>query len=195
MTRGNIIFLNGTSSSGKTSLTKKLQEILEEPYFHLSLDVYENMAPEKHLKQNYWNTLRKGASGMHNSISAFSDAGLNVIVDHVILEIPENEGWLDECVNKLYTYPVLFVQVNCPLDELERREIARGDRNIGQAKFQLERTYGHEIYDLEVNTFENTLEECAQLIIKNLIAVMETSAFRRIYDRNRNLKASQEDVL
>ena len=36
MALGKIIFLNGVSSSGKTSLTKELQEILEEPYFHLS---------------------------------------------------------------------------------------------------------------------------------------------------------------
>lgn len=34
--KGKIILLNGVSSAGKTSLAKKLQEVLDEPYFHLA---------------------------------------------------------------------------------------------------------------------------------------------------------------
>lgn len=181
MTKGHIIFLNGTSSSGKTSLTKKLQEMLVEPFFHFSLDTFEDMAPKKHLKQDFWATLRMSVSGMHKSIAAFSESGLNVIVDHVILDIPEMEGWLDECVTHMHALPVLFVQVNCPLVELERREKERGDRDIGQAKSQLEQIYGREIYDLEVNTYENSLEECAQQIIDNLQVLIDTNAFNRMY--------------
>lgn len=69
---------------------------------------------------------------MHKSIKTFSDEGLNVIVDHVILDIPEEKGWLEECVKILWNYPVVFVRVNCPLHKLERRERARGDRDLGQ---------------------------------------------------------------
>lgn len=183
MNKGHIIFLNGTSSSGKTSLTKKLQALSEELFFHLSLDVYENMASEKHLDNNYWNTLRGCASAMHNSIKTFSDIGLNVIVDHVILDIPEEEGWLEECVDLLSEYPVVFVRVNCPVHELERRERNRGDRDIGQAKWQSERIHGHGIYDIEVNTYENTIEECATQIIKCVLPVNNSSAFKRLNDR------------
>ena len=42
---------------------------------------------------------------------------------------------------------ITFVKVNCPLHELERREIERGDRNIGQAKFQLSIMDYYAIYD------------------------------------------------
>ncbi|GIP29399.1 hypothetical protein J23TS9_45290 [Paenibacillus sp. J23TS9] len=185
MNKGQIIFLNGTSSSGKTSLTKKLQERNKDLYFHLSLDVYENMAPEKDLENNYWDTLRECASAMHNSIKTFSDAGLNVIVDHVILDIPEEKGWLEECVTLLSNYPVIFVRVNCPIHELERRERDRGDRDIGQAKWQSERIHEHGTYDLEVNTFENTIEECAELIMKNILPINNPSAFKRLYERNK----------
>ncbi|MEC0373295.1 chloramphenicol phosphotransferase CPT family protein [Paenibacillus chibensis] len=187
MNKGLIIFLNGTSSSGKTSLTKKLQELCGEPYFHLSIDVYENMAPEKYLENNYWDTLRKCASAMHNSIKTFSDAGLNVIIDHVILDIPEENGWLEECVKILLDYPVVFVRVDCPLHELERREKDRGDRDIGQAKWQLERIHGHGIYDLEVNTFENTMQECAEQIMQFKLPANHLNAFRRLYEKTKEM--------
>jgi len=184
MYKGHIIFLNGTSSSGKTSLTKKLQALSKEPYFHLSIDVYENMAPEKHLVSNYWKTLRDCASAMHNSIKTFSDAGLNVIVDHVILDISEEKGWLEECVDLLSDYPVVFVRVDCPIHELERRERARGDRDIGQAKWQFERIHGHGLYDIEVNTFENSIEECAEQVLKYMMPVNHSGAFKILSERN-----------
>ena len=38
MKQGNIIFLNGTSSSGKTTQAKTLQQVLEEPYVYMSCD-------------------------------------------------------------------------------------------------------------------------------------------------------------
>jgi chloramphenicol 3-O-phosphotransferase len=187
MNKGHIIFLNGTSSSGKTSITKKLQELTEAPYFHLSLDVYENMAPEKHIENNFWDTLTKCASVMHNSIKIFSDAGLNVIVDHVILDIPEEKGWLEECVKILVSYPVVFVRVNCPIHELERRERERGDRDIGQAKWQYERIHGHRIYDIEVNTFENSIEECAEQIMKFKLPTNSLCAFKRLFQTSKEI--------
>ena len=38
MDKGNIIFLNGPSSSGKTRISKTLQNVLDEPYLHVGLD-------------------------------------------------------------------------------------------------------------------------------------------------------------
>jgi chloramphenicol 3-O-phosphotransferase len=35
---GRIIFLNGVPNAGKTTLAEAIQEALEEPYWHLSLD-------------------------------------------------------------------------------------------------------------------------------------------------------------
>ncbi|MGB1686483.1 MAG: phosphotransferase-like protein, partial [Pseudomonadales bacterium] len=35
---GTVIFLNGTSSAGKTTLALALQELLPEPYQHVALD-------------------------------------------------------------------------------------------------------------------------------------------------------------
>jgi chloramphenicol 3-O-phosphotransferase len=43
VTKGKIIVLNGVSSAGKSSLARKLQEIMPEPWFHLSLDTFDSM--------------------------------------------------------------------------------------------------------------------------------------------------------
>src|SRR5690242_19416070 len=40
MIKGQIIFLNGTSSSGKSTLAATLQKTLDEPYLYMSIDQY-----------------------------------------------------------------------------------------------------------------------------------------------------------
>ena len=47
MALGNIIFLNGTSSSGKTSIVKALQEIMEGYYIGTGIDHFLDAAPDK----------------------------------------------------------------------------------------------------------------------------------------------------
>ena len=39
---GTILFLNGTSSAGKTTLSRALQELLDEPYQHIALDQFRD---------------------------------------------------------------------------------------------------------------------------------------------------------
>ena len=43
----NIIILNGTSSSGKTTIAKYLQKLLDEPYCLLEMDDFMNMGSKK----------------------------------------------------------------------------------------------------------------------------------------------------
>ena len=40
MPKGRLLFLNGASSSGKSSIAKVLQGMLEEPCIHLCIDDY-----------------------------------------------------------------------------------------------------------------------------------------------------------
>ena len=86
-------------------------------------------------------------AGFHHSIAAFASAGLDVLVEHVI----EQQNWADELAQLLTPYPVLWVGVVAPLAELERRERARGDRTIGEARFH-RRTHEFCRYDLTVDT-------------------------------------------
>ena len=43
----NVIYLNGASSTGKTSLRKKLQDIFPNNYLHIGIDTLISMMPQK----------------------------------------------------------------------------------------------------------------------------------------------------
>jgi len=49
MTYGKIVIINGTSSSGKTSIVHALQNILLEPYLEAGIDKLIWMLPERYL--------------------------------------------------------------------------------------------------------------------------------------------------
>ena len=62
--------------------------------------------------------------------------------------------------------------MHCPTDLIRMQEKERGNRRIGQAKKQLEHFHKNEIYDIEVNTFDNTISECANMV-KNKLEMNE----------------------
>ena len=45
MDQGNVVLLNGTSSAGKSSIAKALQEIMETPYLHMGIDHFLSCVP------------------------------------------------------------------------------------------------------------------------------------------------------
>lgn len=69
---------------------------------------------------------------------------------------------MDEVVINLEGYKVFFVKVDCSLKELERREIDRGDRQIGFAKWQHGIVHNFCAYDFEFNTKNHSPEENAK---------------------------------
>lgn len=99
-----------------------------------------------------------------------------VIVDYVL----EAEEWLRECVTSLAGYEVLFVGVKCPLAELERREIARGDRQVGFARWQYERVHRFGAYDFEIDTSLHTPEQGALQLKELLVSGTKGTAFARL---------------
>lgn len=101
MNEGKIIYLNGISNAGKTSIAKALQLVMDEPYLFTGLDLFIWMLPAR-----YWNShpdgfqvvpTAKGAEvrmgqavqglgvAMCRSIAAVSANGYNQVVDDVIL--------------------------------------------------------------------------------------------------------------
>lgn len=178
-----IIFLNGASSSGKSTLGRALQGILEEPYFYFSSDqlVDAHVLPPLDRTtaegQARWREIRpRFFDGFHRAIAALATAGNPLIVEHVL----EHRSWFESCVRLLEPFDVLFVGVHCPLHELERRERARGDRRVGEGRAHLEdgvHTWSR--YDLEVNTAERTPLENARLVRAALLERRSPTAFQR----------------
>jgi len=179
--KGNIIILNGPSSAGKTTLAHALQAELNEIYYRLSADDFMKMIDREKMHENFFARLGEALTAMHHTIKLFSDRGLNVIADHVLLETPEEKFTTPEIVMLLNKYPVMFVRVDCDLQELERRERERGDRQIGQAKWQLGHMHSHDTYDLRINTFKQNTDECVRQIIDLLSQPDKWSAFNNLY--------------
>lgn len=192
MKTGKIIFLNGVSSSGKSLIAKVLQQILDELFLHYAVDDFLNMLPEKYISPDDQNKLSeedikalealfsRAISGMHRCIATLASEGINLIVDHV-LQSPE---WLRECVNLLVDFPVLFVGVRCPLEELERRERER-DREPGLARKQFDIVHAHGIYDVEVDTSIYSPMDCARQIKEAMQDDRFSLAFRQIKEELR----------
>jgi chloramphenicol 3-O phosphotransferase len=175
MNLGKIVLINGTSSSGKTSIVRVLQARLEEPYLEAGIDKFIWMLPERYLERPLWDDVlgladRAGKAGhalthgMHHAIATLSRQGINVIADHVLVE----PAWAQECAELFADLPAYLIGVQCPLDVLERREQGRKNRTLGQAKLQYSVIHKYVVYDLEVDTSKSNPEECAQTIIQRM---------------------------
>ncbi len=184
----NIIFLNGASSAGKTTLARTLQKTLGRPYLYFSSDqlVEANVLPsvdrEAEDGEWAWRVIRpRFFDGFHRCVAALAAAGNALIVEHVI----EHQVWLDDLVSLLAPFDVFFVGVHCPIEEMERRERVRGDRWIGESRSHLEdgvHSWGE--YDFDVDTFLHSPEENARLIMAELAARRRPCAFRRMLSEN-----------
>ena len=172
---GTIIVINGTSSSGKTSIMRILQERLDPPYLDMGVDRFIFMLPKRYLQRPLWDDVLGLAdhagsagqllfSGMHHAIAALSTADLNVLVDHVLVE----KQWVDECARLFCDLPAYLVGIQCPLEVLEARERSRKDRTLGQARLQFPVIHKYAKYDLEIDTSLLTPGQCAERIIERL---------------------------
>jgi chloramphenicol 3-O phosphotransferase len=127
---GLIIFLNGTSSSGKSSIAKELLPALDDTYFHMPVDAFHAMRARRDFTPDeLQSALRHTWMGFHRAVAGMAASGNNIVVDHVL-----SEQWrLLDCVALFAPEDVVLVGVRCPLPELERREQERGDRPLGLA--------------------------------------------------------------
>ncbi|MBK9157974.1 MAG: AAA family ATPase [Propionibacteriaceae bacterium] len=156
MRAGAIILLNGASSSGKSTLARYLQAVLNEPFLHLSSDqlvdggAIPNRRNESELFAWPGSMRTRFFDGFHRCIPAMAAAGNNLVVEHII-EFPD---WRDELRCLLDGFDVFLVGVHCDLGELDRREAARGDRALGEGRTHVEvdGIHGFGAYDLEVDT-------------------------------------------
>ncbi|MFD0339737.1 chloramphenicol phosphotransferase CPT family protein [Streptomyces sp. NPDC127117] len=174
---GLIIFLNGTSSSGKSSIAKELVTVLGEPCFHMPVDAFHAMRATPEMPPDQLNaTLKRTWMGFHRAVAGMAAAGNIVVVDHIL-----SEPWrLQDCLALFPPQDVVLVAVRCPLPELERREQARGDRPAGLAVGQFDRVHSHGVYDFECDTGSASPAECARDIKEFLRRRTTPTAFERM---------------
>jgi chloramphenicol 3-O phosphotransferase len=129
-----------------------------------------------------WNrdvVLERWLAGYFGCIATIAKTGSNVIADGGWLET----SWLLQLIEALDGIETLVVGVYCPYEEVERREIARGDRAVGYSRSQWERVHVHAPYDVEVDTHAMTTEEAALKIKAALAAPPTPSFFARVWEQ------------
>jgi chloramphenicol 3-O phosphotransferase len=153
---GRIIFLNGASSSGKSTLAKAMQQALPEPFLHVSSDhlVASGMLPARRDPDGpyAWRQQMRPRffDGFNRCLPALAAAGNDLIVEHII----EFRAWREYLARLLEGLDVFLVGVHCDLAEIDRREHNRGDRRIGEGRSHVETGLIHTFgpYDFEVDT-------------------------------------------
>lgn len=150
---GHIILLHGASSSGKSTIARELLRQLPAPYLHFGFDHLRDdraMPIERFRSGEFaWADARQSLFvGYERAIAALAGAGNNLVVDYIM----ETREWRERVEGVLSGFDVFFVGVHCPLDELERREVARGDRPLGDARRDFFMIHQHGTYDVEVDS-------------------------------------------
>ena len=196
-TSGQIVILNGTPRSGKSSIATVIQNTFEGVWMNLGVDRFMQMTPQRYQPGI---GLRPGGErpdleslvvilyhAMYEAIAQHSRLGLNVVVDvghHDAYAIPRRI--LPRCAKLLEDLPVLFVGVHCPLEVVMQRRRATwpgtpDDGSVPQP-VRLWQQAVHEpgIYDLEVDTSVLSPEECADMIRQRLEKGPPPSAFQRL---------------
>ena len=177
--RPQVIILNGIGSVGKSSTAKALQAITSKPFLHIAMDAFLDMLPEKMLAHpdglmfeaaqdggkptiaiRTGPVLERAMRGMRHAVAAMAGQGNNLIVDEVMI----GAGAAQEYHALLQSFDLRLVGLFAPLDVLEARERARGDRELGLARWQHGRVHRGIAYDLEVDTATAAPAECARLI-------------------------------
>ena len=183
------IVLNGTSSSGKSSIAAALQELWPGPLQVTGIDTFLTAQSERFFAfdgrlvagfswvpvtvdgQSAFDVV-PGPLGLgmirasHAYWAACADAGLDQVIDDVWL-VPDQPAGLQ---NALFAANLLWVGVHCPLAVGEQRERERGDRTVGTVRGQRDLVHTFRTYDVDVDTSAATPQECARAILAALDA-------------------------
>ena len=171
---GRVVILNGTSSSGKSTLAARFrEERAEGGQFWLigGIDEYNEKLPDQWFRGGGYDgphsddgvRFEPTAAGLvvtvgdagrrlyaayRRSIAAWAWQGFDVMVDDVAFDAAAVEDWA-EALAGLY---VSWVAIRCEPDVAEARERARADRMVGLARGLGDVVHAHARYDFEIDT-------------------------------------------
>ena len=168
MEKGRIIYLNGVTSSGKTSIVEALQACRDVFFYVVANDLFQEMIGEEYLKEDYWKYLGEVIIMMYHTAKLFSDMGKNVIVDSILVEREGVTPHYERMKEILQDNPLDIVEVYCPLDICRQRNIDRGDRYETQSEEQAKLMSAGIQYSLRVDTSKQSPDECADAILNAL---------------------------
>lgn len=192
-----LILVNGPSSAGKTTLCRALQAAIDHPYLVTGFDDFMFMAAPRYRRgadttrqgehdaftalgvemektsppgapasvtARFGPVFRRVLDGMAPVVRALVDRGNDVIFDHVLHDRAMYESWQAATAG----LDVFAVGVTCPLEILEARERARGDRVLGRARGLADVVHGFMDYDVTVDTGSHDTAACVARLLAAL---------------------------
>jgi chloramphenicol 3-O phosphotransferase len=189
--------VNGPSSAGKTTLCRALQSEILEPYLVVGFDDFIFMSNPRYYRgadtsrqsetdaftalgaemvttsppgappsvtARFGPVFRRLLESMAPAVRALVDGGNKVIFDHVL----HDEAMHRSCLKAFAGLDVFRVGVTCPVEVLEARERARGDRVLGRARGLADVVHGFCRYDVMVDTGAMAPQACVAAILAAL---------------------------
>jgi len=177
--KNQIIYLNGPSSAGKTTLARTLQQALEKPFLIVGIDMMISLMPEK---LNDWHNGQKTAGfswqpaeDRHGNpaykieVGSFGQRVIQMLKDitvtlarsgHYIIidDVSFGKQQVDQWREVLKEFDVVWIGITAPVEVLEKREQERGDRKLRSACWQAERVHGGVQYDRMFDTHEQSVD-------------------------------------
>ena len=170
MKKGKILYLNGVSSSGKTSIVEHLrQQGLD--FYYLSDDIFdEHIIDAEYSAPDYWEKLAEAVFLMYRTAALFSDHGKTVVLDSMLLESDAFRPHYRRMLEIFRGYPLSVVEVFCPLELCRQRNLKRGDREEMQSHQQAAVMAQDVAYALQLDTASLSPAQCAARIKDMLLA-------------------------
>lgn len=189
-----VFLVNGPSSAGKTTLCRALQAAIAESYLVTAFDDFIFMSAPRYYRGSasarqdardaftalgvemdttsapgapisvaarFGPVYRRLLDSMAPAVRALVDGGNRVIFDHVLHDAAMHQS----CRNAFAGIDVFSVGVTCPIEILEARERARGDRVLGRARGLAEVVHSFMRYDLTVDTGTQSPDACVAAIL------------------------------
>jgi chloramphenicol 3-O phosphotransferase len=164
------VVLNGTSSSGKTTVARALQEIAGTLFLNFSIDNILYSLPKSALDR-----ISSGADisdlrlpelvrAFYACVRELLALGHDLVIDHAVTARYHAELLLAA----VESHEVLLVGLDCSAETLRQREQERGDRRIGMAEQQRSRIHAWLEYDLLVDTATMSPQLAAERIVEAL---------------------------
>ncbi len=175
-----IVVLNGTSSSGKTSIARAFQELAPGVFLNFSIDSILDALPVSAIER-----IQRGGDitdlrfpelvrAFYACVRELAALGHDLVIDHAVTARTSAELLLAA----VESHRTLLVGLDCPLAVLAERQRARGDRQSGLAAVQCDRIHRWFDYDLFIDTSRTDAEEAARQIASALTAADSSAVVR-----------------